>query len=264
MEAPLDTLKNNFINVYSQRLEDFKLAESEIQVKLCNKYDCSEFKYRLSDIITDKIKELCYFNSHPKGFEKFTDKEKEEHNEKELEAIIKERNQELFVSSEFSRLSDHFYLEAGLCDKDVNYAKITKNLWGYTGNGIYYLFDEKILKILFDHALDLYLVNSDRFSEDIWFEYSDVLISAVNYFKLNYDADYAINIAEISLKDHVSINIHARIESLIKEIGGIQTLNFIFDIFLNKIYNPELDRYFICRDKKQTGEKSPTPIPYNY
>lgn len=259
MKIDIEKLRMSFLDVWEERSKDLDLLEFEWQEKLSKKYE-SKTILKLSDEIKRRINLLCYYRAIPDEYEKLSKEQKQEHSNKEHDAQLERQKGLLFASSDLKYLQRQFYLESKLCRKEESFAKSINNIIAYLGNGNYYYFEPIKLKLFFDYGFDLYLISRNKF----WHDEQDPQIDAVAYFELEFDKDYTIDIEGVALKPDTYKNIHNRIEDIIKNIGGMETLNLLFANYIDNKYNAELDRYLIYRNKNLMSQGIDIPIPYQY
>ncbi len=259
MKVDIEKLRKSFLNIWEKRYKDLYLSESEWQKKLSKKYQ-SQIIAKLSDDIKQSINSLCYYQAIPEGYEKLSKEEQQKHHNKEHNAQLERQNGILFASSDLRYLMRQFYLESKLCDKEEIFAKIINNIVAYLGNSNYYYLEYEKLELFFDYSFDLYLIARDKH----WNEEKNPQVYAIDYFKLEYDKDYTINIDKILLKPATYKSIHKIIEDEIKNIGGIETLCLLFDMYIGKKYDLTLDRYYMYRNKNLMSQGIDIPIPHQY
>lgn len=258
MKIDIDKLRKSFLDTWEKRYNDLDLSESEWQEKLAKKYQPKTIA-KLLDEIEHRINSLCYYQAVPDDFEKLSKEQQQEHQNKELDAELKRQDGFIFRSSDLRYLYRQFYLEAKLCNKEELYAKVMSKII-MIGNRNYYPLEVNQLKLFFDYGFDLYLITRD----DSWQEEKDPQVFAIDYFKLENDKDYTIDIDRVLLKPATYKNIHTRIENIIKDIGGIETLYLLFTNYIDNKYNSELERYLIYRKKDFMSQGTDIPVPYQY
>lgn len=258
----VNKLKESFINEVKDRISyvDFSKEEKENYIK--EKYNLSDV-YNFYKELSNKIKRLAILENYPDNYKEYSEEEKHEHNLKIYSMKEKIKSEEVFTGSDIMAFSCQLYYEYHLIDENIEkYYKIIYNLWCYTGNGNYYPCDTNTMQKFFDLGFDLYVlkgINSPALTKEM-----DKIISAINYFNLNYGEDYNIKNGEIITTDVAENKIHKQIEDIISDIGGKTILKLIFENEIQHRYNPILDRYIICKNKQFLKEDIETPAPYNY
>lgn len=175
-----------------------------------------------------------------------------------------EKAGELFRSDVFNALKRQLFLEMKLLNEEHQIAiSIITKLAFYMGNSYYFEAKCEILESLFSNAIMLYLSNSIC-NEPNGEEAKSIITSMkrlLNLHNLKFDIIYG----DIYFNDDSEKIIQSKIESLIKNIGGINFLKFLFSHEICPKYNNLIDRFLIHRNKHQVGlniEK--LRVPYNY
>lgn len=258
----VNKLKESFMESIKDKLLYIDYSKEEKENYIKEKYNLSDI-YNFDKELSNKIKALAVLESNPDNYNEYSEEEKREHNLKIYSMNEKIKSEKVFIGSDIMALSCQLYYEYHLIDKNLEkYYKIIYNLWCYTGNGNYYPYSINTLQEFFELGFDLYILkgmNSPALTKEM-----DKIISAVNYFNLNYGEDYDIKNGEIITTDVAENKIHEQFENIISDIGGKTVLKLIFENELQNRYNPVLDRYIICKNKQLLAEEIETPIPYNY
>jgi len=263
-DVDISKFKDLLEGALTRRSADLELSDEEKLKNLVEKYPIAvtsdgtlyQYSYLLSEPISEEIKKLSIFEAS----------DTEENNDSELDAKKNVNSGIWFSAKIFLTLQRQLYLESKLINhtKSIS-AQIAFWLWTHTGNGRYYEFDETTIIKLFEYAIDLYIVNSHKHSDFAVENEFKPLISAVKHFVLNSSIDYEIKNGTLILDINANTRIHDCIERSVKKIGGRRLLEIIFKVMLEPIYNSELDRYLINRNKPSMGyEQNATPIPYQY
>ncbi|WP_195251357.1 hypothetical protein [Romboutsia sp. 1001713B170207_170306_H8] len=120
---------------------------------------------------------------------------------------------------------------------------------------------------------------------ECWKDIIEILVKLnkikVNNFKMNdYELDLKINSAkylidnkfnvtieedEVYISKDISEKIHKKIENLVMYLGGQNLINILLGKYLNTLYNDELKKYMIHRQKTTFfNEPLEAQIPWNY
>lgn len=209
------------------------------------------YKKIFADFYEDNCKSLAKYSS--------LDKDSFDRNAVDLS----ERDGKMFSSYVFCVLRKQLYLEMRLHKEDNQLAiNIVTKLHHHLGNNYYYDTDDKTLEALFTNGLMLYLCDKNLYdSKD--YETKSIIRSMKRLLCIeNYN--YEIIKGEIQLTDDTENNIQKRIETLIKEIGGIHFLRLLYVSEIQKKYNVKIDRFLISPRTHSfvTGEIE-LRIPYN-
>lgn len=254
-ETIFKALKNIFIDSISRRKNDLILDKESSLKFVQNKYGITAIN-QLSDKIKSNINNLIYFDSKIELCDK--NKSKKQSKIDSHQAMIDRHHNKCFCNFDLRVLSHYFYLLYEICNEKILYKNVLQNLIAHICNGDYFCFEECSIKILFDYAIDLYLLKGDIYVNN---EESKV-VRALKYFNLVYEKDYDIKMNRIELSDETNKKIHQIIENRIKKLGSYKTLNILFNE-LKKKKNNQFNRYLIFRDRKEYG-KTDTPLPYQY
>ena len=255
-------LKETFIRTVEDKILYLDFSKEEKENYLKEKYNLSNV-YNFDKELSNKIKALAILESNPDNYNEYSSEEKQKHNEQVYSMYQRIKSEEVYTGSDIRALSCQLYYEYHLIDENLEkYYKIIYNLWCYTGNGNYYTCDINTLQKFFELGIDLYLLTGVKCS--ILTKERDKIISAVNYFNLNYGEDYDIKNGEIITTDVAENKIHKQIENIISDVGGKTVLKLLFENELQNRYISELDRYIICKNKQFGKGDLETPIPYNY
>ena len=258
----VNKLKESFMNSVKDNLLYLDYSKEEKENYLKEKYNLSDV-YNFDKELSNKIKALAVLESNPDNYNEYSSEEKQEHNEQVYSMYQKIKSEEVYTGSDIMALSCQLYYEYHLIDENLEkYYKIIYNLWCYAGLGNYYPCDSATMLKFFELGIDLYLLTGVKCS--ILTKERDKIISAINYFNLNYGVDYDIKNGEITTTDVAENKIHKQIEDIISDIGGKTVLKLLFENELQNRYIPELDRYIICKNKQLGKEDLETPVPYNY
>ncbi len=258
----VNKLKESFMNSIKDKILYLNYSKDEKENYIKEKYNLSDV-YNFDKELSNKIKALAILESNPEKYNEYSNEEKQKHNEQVYSMYQKIKSEEVYTGSDIMALSYQLYYEYHFIDENLEkYYKIIYNLWCYTGDGNYYPCDINTLQKFFELGIDLYLLTGVKCS--ILKKERDKIISAVNYFNLNYGEDYDIKNGEITTTDVAENKIHKQIEDIISDIGGKTVLKLLFENELQNRYIPELDRYIICKNKQLGKEDLETPVPYNY
>ena len=258
----VNKLKESFMESIKDKLLYIDYSKEEKENYIKEKYSLSDI-YNFDKELSNKIKALAVLESNPDNYNEYSSEEKQEHNEQVYSMYQKIKSEEVYTGSDIMALSCQLYYEYHLIDENLEkYYKIIYNLWCYAGLGNYYPCDSATMLKFFELGIDLYLLTGVKCS--ILTKERDKIISAINYFNLNYGVDYDIKNGEITTTDVAENKIHKKIEDIISDIGGKTVLKLLFENELQNRYIPELDRYIICKNKQLGKEDLETPVPYNY
>ncbi|MDD2497279.1 MAG: hypothetical protein PHY90_03955 [Desulfitobacteriaceae bacterium] len=239
---------------YGENFNEKLIAKYAAQLK----HQASETSFarnnRLKNLIADRMKSLSVYNLND---ETLTDAQRHE-------IAVMEKSGDIVSSLNFRVMARQLQIEKRLQRKEfTKHIKIIENMWAHIGNGYYFRNDETKLVQLFECAIDLFCVSSplswDRVDDETY-----NLIKAIKYLE-RYNIEYKITLGKVILSDNSHAQIYSRLESLVKGIGGIDTLRKLFSKELEPRYKKEVDRYFIHRNKSLTGKtKDFRRVPYNY
>lgn len=258
------TIYNLYKTFITNHLSDILEYGEKSNEKLIAKY-AAELKHeacetffaknnKLKNLIEDRMKSLSVYNLND---DTLTDVQRQE-------IAVMEKEGDIISALNFRVMAKQLQLENRLQRKELTkHIKIIENMRAHIGNGYYFLNDETKLVELFEYAIDLFNVSSptswDRVDDETY-----NLIKATKYLE-RYNIEYEITLGKIILSDNSHAQIHSRLESLVKGIGGIDTLRKLFCKELEPRYKKEMDRYLIHRNKSLAGKtRDLRRIPYNY
>lgn len=255
---------NLYKTFITNHLNDILDGGGKINKKLATKYENElgtiamdgsfTINRKLKNLIEQKIKGLALCDSNDVSITE----------ERRHEISLMDRNGDILSSRTFRTMIRQLQLEKRLNKEELTiHIKILENMWSHIGNAYYYKNEKSKWEDLFENAIDLYYVSSplrnERVDDDTY-----NLIKAAKYLE-RFSIQYEIMAGEIILSDNSHVQIHSRLERLIKGLGGIETLRRLFNKELQPKYKIEMDRYLIHRNKSLMGEtKNFKRIPYNY
>ena len=174
-----------------------------------------------------------------------------------------EREGKVFSCGIFHVLKKHLFLEMRLHKKKSQMAiNILTKLIYYLGNNYYYDADEETLEALFTNGLMLYLC--DKNLHDFKDHETNSIIQSMRRLLCIEEYNYEIKNGEIQLSEDAEKSVQKRIETLIKEIGGIHFLNRLFTLEIQNKYCDMIDRFLISpRTHSLVVGAIELRIPYN-
>jgi hypothetical protein len=239
---------------YSEKPNEILIAKYAAELKDKDYTTSFAKNNKLKNLIVDRIKSLSVYNLNDNTL---TDVQRQEF-------AVMEKDGDIVSGLDFRVIAKQLQLEKRLHRKELTkHIKIIENMRAHIGNGYYFLNEDTKLVELFEYAIELFYVSSlqswDRVDDETY-----NLIKATKYLE-RYNIEYEIKQGKVILSDNSHAQIHSRIESLVKGIGGIDTLRKLFNKELEPRYKKEMDRYLIHRNKSLTGRtKDIGRVPYNY
>ncbi|GCD12765.1 hypothetical protein [Clostridium tagluense] len=254
---------NQYKDFIDSHIDEISVDDVKIKLKLIEKYKDgidaellrSPFNTnsQINILIAQNVKDMAAYNINAENIS----------SQENQNILIKEQNGEILLSSEFLIIIRHLKLKGRLEEKDLTlHIKILESLWNHIGNGYYYENKDSVWEELFSYAIDLFNT-SQTIDSKIGYDIIQ-LIKATKHLT-NFGAQFEIVAGRIILSEQSLILIHTKLEEMIYHIGGIETLENLFNQELQNKYSSDIDRYLIHRNKSSFGAtKESNRVPYNY
>lgn len=258
----IEKLKSSFIETIKDSIYLLNVSNDEKEKYILSKYQIVN-TLNFDKQLLNNVKQLAVLENYPIDYEKYSQEDKNKHNEKIYSMSTKIKSEDVFTGHNILELAHQFYYEQHLLDSSNElYYKIVHNFGCHIGNVNYYSVDKNAMKNFFEIGFDLYLI-TNTMCPDIT-EAMDKTISAIKYFNLEHNKDYDIRNGSISLTKNAENKIHNQLEELISKVGGRTILKLLFENEFQPKYNKQFERYMITKNKQLSLKSPQTPIPYNY
>lgn len=175
-----------------------------------------------------------------------------------------ENEGKVFTNNLLRVLKKQLYLEMRLEREDNLLAiSIISKVNECLSNGCYFDTEKNKLESFFKYAFLLYLSNNQIFNLKDAETIS--IVRSMKSLLQSYNLQYEIKYGDVYFLESSDKDIQYKIENLIRYVGGIDFLRFLFVEHIEPKYNKKIDRFLIHRNMRQMLRNiDEIRVPYNY
>ena len=141
----IEKLKSSFIETIKDSIYLLNVSNDEKEKYILSKYQIVN-TLNFDKQLLNNVKQLAVLENYPIDYEKYSQEDKNKHNEKIYSMSTKIKSEDVFTGHNILELAHQFYYEQHLLDSSNElYYKIVHNFWCHIGNVNYYSVDKNAM-----------------------------------------------------------------------------------------------------------------------